>query len=51
MGHRKKVLQLVHKAFMAGGLEGAYHMLSMLPHTENDFASLDIPALESYLLP
>ncbi|KAK9916680.1 hypothetical protein WJX75_005703 [Coccomyxa subellipsoidea] len=51
VGHRKKVLQLVHKAFMAGGLEGAYHMLSMLPHTENDFASLDIPALESYLLP
>ena len=51
VGHRKKTLQLVHKAFMQGGLQGMYQMLSMLPHSERDYAELDIPALEQYLLP
>ena len=51
VGHRKKTLQLVHKAFMQGGLQGMYQMLSMLPHAERDYAELDIPALEQYLLP
>ena len=51
VGHRKKTLQLVHKAYMQGGLQGMYQMLSMLPHSERDYAELDIPALEQYLLP
>ena len=51
VGHRKKTLQLVHKAFMQGGLQGMYQMLSLLPHSERDYAELDIPALEQYLLP
>lgn len=50
MGHRKKVLQLIYKAFMQGGAEGAYRMLSMLPHSEQDYIGLDVAALEQYLL-
>ena len=51
VGHRKKALRLVHRAFMEGGLEGAYRVLSMLPHTSDDYASLDVSPLESLLLP
>ncbi|BDA41026.1 hypothetical protein COCOBI_01-6810 [Coccomyxa sp. Obi] len=51
VGHRKKALQLVHRAFMVGGRDAAYKVLSMLPHTEQDFASLDMPALERSLFP
>ena len=50
VGHRKKALQLVHRAYMQGGLQGAYQLLSVLPHSEQDYAELDIPALEDYLL-
>ena len=51
VGPRKKVLGLVHKAFMAGGPEGAYRMLSMLPHTEAELGALDVAAAEAALLP
>ena len=51
VGHRKKTLKLVHKAYMQGGLQGMYQMLSMLPHSEQDYAELDLPALEQYLMP
>ena len=51
VGPRKKVLRLVHKAFMAGGAEGAYRMLSMLPHTEAELGALDLAAAEATLLP
>ena len=50
VGHRKKALRLVHQAYMQGGLQGAYQLLSVLPHSEQDYAELDIPALENYLL-
>ena len=49
VGHRKKALQLVHRAFMIGGMDAAYKVLSMLPHREQEFASLDMPALERSL--
>jgi hypothetical protein len=51
VGPRKKVLRLVHKAFMAGGAEGAYRMLSLLPHTEAELSALDMAAAEAALLP
>jgi hypothetical protein len=51
VGPRKKVLGLVHKAFMAGGLEGAYRMLALLPHTEQELARLNLPIAEAMLLP
>lgn len=50
VGHRKKALPLIHKAFMAGGTEGAYRALSLLPHAKSDYESLDLPALERSLL-
>lgn len=50
VGHRKKTLQLVHRAFMQGGLQGMYQLLSMLPHSEQEYAELDIPTLEQYLM-
>ena len=50
VGHRKKALRLVHRAYMQGGLQGAYQLLSVLPHSEQDYAELDITALEDYLL-
>ena len=43
VGHRKKALRLVHQAYMQGGLQGAYQLLSVLPHSEQDYAELDIP--------
>jgi len=49
VGHRKKALPLVHKAFMQGSQQGAYRMLSKLPHTEEDYAALDITGLQQYL--
>lgn len=51
VGHRKKALQLVHRAFMIGGTDAAYQVLSMLPHKEQEFTALDVPALERSLLP
>ncbi|CAL8466513.1 g6049 [Coccomyxa elongata] len=50
VGHRKKALPLIHKAFMAGGAEGAYRALSMLPHAKSDYEGLDLAALERSLL-
>ncbi len=51
VGHRKKALQLVHRAFMIGGTDAAYKVLSMLPHSQQEFASLDMLALERSLFP
>ena len=51
MGPRKKVLKLVHKAFMAGGVEGAYRMLSLLPHSEQELSRLNLAIAEALLLP
>lgn len=50
VGHRKKALPLIHKAFMAGGAEGAYQALSLLPHAMSDYENLDLAALERSLL-
>jgi hypothetical protein len=35
---------------MAGGAEGAYRALSMLPHAQSDYDNFDLPALARSLL-
>ena len=50
-GPQEEVAAAGASGLHGGWLEGAYRVLSMLPHTSDDYASLDVSPLESLLLP